>query len=477
MTNLIKQKYTAHPIGQGLFYTGQLKSRLPNAEFNFVFDCGSLSYSALNKTIDRFRAIDSNDSKKLDLLVISHFDMDHINGLKRLLDGRKVKCIIAPFIGFKQRISIALNNLDEFDTDQDLRNDINAVLDITDVLAENIDGDTEIIFVNGSDEGQPPNEEGNEDIENLNEEINEFTFEFSDAKELSTEDTSELNLPNIANVKKVDCNNLATIHGNRTKILDLIFYRKKVGANETAFFNKVFDIFISNNETDFQDKTNPTIDEIIEVIKKTKSANKIKPLFNEAAKQIGVDLTKKSISNMNTTALSMLHWDKISSGHFRKKQATSKDIFFEREMVLSKVYGYKVLNIPFSNIHRHNFYHYDNLGIYYSANTLLTADSFLKEKNDVDTFIKYYQFYLAHLLMFQVPHHGSKHSSDKYLLAQIPKSHCFINYGVNHNFIKSWSHPAKEVINDLVATGHASELIPVHEYAGYQIVQKIHIMK
>ena len=53
----IQQTFKAHPIGQGFFYTGQLKTK--NSEFNFIFDCGSLSFSVLNDTIDRYRAIQS----------------------------------------------------------------------------------------------------------------------------------------------------------------------------------------------------------------------------------------------------------------------------------------------------------------------------------------------------------------------------------------------------------------------------------
>ncbi len=465
----IEQKYKAHPIGQGFFYSGQLKSIGSSAKFNFIFDCGSLSYSVLNNTIDRFRNRDANDTKDLDLLIISHFDADHINGLKRLLNGRKVKQIIAPFIGFKQRITIALNYINSLEDDLD--NSLNSIIDITSVLKENIDENTKFILINETDEF-PPEEEGNENTEILNENDNDFSFAFNNANDLSRSDKNELNFQNNSNIKKVDCDKIASILVGGIKILDLIFYRKKVGAKDLAFFDKVFELFINKNN--FADKDNPTTQEIVDVIKKLRRAGKIKQLFEDAAKIIKIDLANKKINNLNTTALSMLHWDRIYSSLIRGNKS-SRRFHLEGEIILSKIFGDKEIEFPIaSNFHYHHFHNFDLL---HSSNTLLTADSFLKDKSDIGAFIKHYKSYLDRIMMFQIPHHGSRNSSSKYLFSQLAPNYYFINYGVNHNFIKRWSHPHKEVIDNIVATGHSSKLIPVHEFSGYKIVQRIYIHK
>ena len=49
----INQIFKAHPIGQGFFYSGQISSN--KTEFNFVFDCGSLTDHVLKDTIDRYK--------------------------------------------------------------------------------------------------------------------------------------------------------------------------------------------------------------------------------------------------------------------------------------------------------------------------------------------------------------------------------------------------------------------------------------
>ena len=474
-TVMIKQKYKAHPIGQGFFYSGQLKGMKSRAEFNFVFDCGSLSYSVLNDTIDRFRNKDSNSTEGLDLLVISHFDADHINGLKRLLNGRKVKRIVAPFIGFKQRISIALNFINGFEEDDDtddLDNSLNSIIDITTVLSDNIDEQSEFIFINGTDE-TPPNEEGYENIEKLNENINEFSFEFNNENNLSEDEEKELNLSNVNNGKKVGCDKIASILGGGIKIIDLIFYRKKVGAKDSDFFDKVYEIFIEKNITSFGDKENPTTQEIVDVIKGLRGADMIKNIFKEASVKIDIELSKTEIKNMNTTALSMLHIDRLSNSLIRMDVSNSRRFHLDGEIKLSHVYGDKEIEFPIVRDYYH--YHYRFHGVIYSSNTLLTSDSFLKEKKNIDKFITHYQNYLDRIIMFQIPHHGSKNSSSKYLFTQLAPNFSFINYGVSHNFIKRWAHPHNEVINDLVATGHSKNMIPVHEYSGYEIVQAIHI--
>lgn len=85
-------KFKLWPVGQGLFYTGEI-----NNEFNFVYDCGgknSYIKEAVNKYLKEY------DIKKLDMLIISHFDDDHINGLPILLSNiNKISQIYIPYYG------------------------------------------------------------------------------------------------------------------------------------------------------------------------------------------------------------------------------------------------------------------------------------------------------------------------------------------------------------------------------------------
>ena len=98
----IKAECCFHSVGQGLFYTGILSKRECEYEqFSFVYDCGSFNRSALNNEIDLFLSdslwVKPGKKKKIDLLVISHFHADHINGLVRLLKKCEVDTAIIPY--------------------------------------------------------------------------------------------------------------------------------------------------------------------------------------------------------------------------------------------------------------------------------------------------------------------------------------------------------------------------------------------
>lgn len=71
---------TIHPVGHGGFFTEELCEG--NNCFNVVYDCGTrnglqLLEREINKAFNR--------KKSVDLLFISHFDRDHVSGLKELV--------------------------------------------------------------------------------------------------------------------------------------------------------------------------------------------------------------------------------------------------------------------------------------------------------------------------------------------------------------------------------------------------------
>ena len=86
-----------HPIGQGAFYTERFVDDDNTTLANVVYDCGS------NKTL-------SNSSKKMieftfcendeiDVLFISHFDADHINGIRTLIDNKvNIRYVVMPLL-------------------------------------------------------------------------------------------------------------------------------------------------------------------------------------------------------------------------------------------------------------------------------------------------------------------------------------------------------------------------------------------
>lgn len=82
-------EFIFHPVGQGLFYTGRI------GLFNFVYDCGS---DTDTRRLHRIIGNHSEHSGRIDLLIISHFHRDHINGIPELMRSNHVGKVIIPYI-------------------------------------------------------------------------------------------------------------------------------------------------------------------------------------------------------------------------------------------------------------------------------------------------------------------------------------------------------------------------------------------
>ena len=107
---MFNARFTFHAVGQGLFYSGRIKrdsNPNPNPlEFNFAYDCGTIDASRILKNaIDQY--VQTLPTDGLDILILSHFHIDHISGLDRLLNYHNVnikKCFI-PYFTPEERFS------------------------------------------------------------------------------------------------------------------------------------------------------------------------------------------------------------------------------------------------------------------------------------------------------------------------------------------------------------------------------------
>lgn len=82
---------TIHPVGQGAFYSEYMQ--IYNKKSLVIYDCGTRSKgNFIENTIKQ----DLPENVDVDILFISHFDLDHVNGLKCLLEKRKIRNIVIP---------------------------------------------------------------------------------------------------------------------------------------------------------------------------------------------------------------------------------------------------------------------------------------------------------------------------------------------------------------------------------------------
>lgn len=97
-----------HGVGQGSFHSASVVVHQVGQRyrFDYVYDCGAGGNppsKALGRCIKRLglesRVGEAAPKGYLDLLVLSHFDQDHINGAKQLVKKCKVGRIVLPYVG------------------------------------------------------------------------------------------------------------------------------------------------------------------------------------------------------------------------------------------------------------------------------------------------------------------------------------------------------------------------------------------
>ena len=97
-------KFEFHVVNHGLFYTGKILDDNNKNTMNFIYDIGSASGKELiNTRIDDYLKANS-DIKEIDVLFLSHLDVDHINGLEFLFKHTKVKVksVIMPYLSVSE---------------------------------------------------------------------------------------------------------------------------------------------------------------------------------------------------------------------------------------------------------------------------------------------------------------------------------------------------------------------------------------
>jgi hypothetical protein len=136
-----------HAVGQGCFYSGEIFCAPNSAPLRIVYDCGSeTAGDALEREVELFQQI-IHDAK-LDVLVLSHLDADHVNGLSLLLDnGLTARNVFLPYLTPAQRAIAAAGAGDETDP-----NYFELLADPVGFLEGR--GVENIIFVSGGDDEQ-----------------------------------------------------------------------------------------------------------------------------------------------------------------------------------------------------------------------------------------------------------------------------------------------------------------------------------
>lgn len=85
-----------HPIGQGAFYTERFVDDDNTTLANIVYDCGC--GTNISSQAKKMIATSFSKNDVIDILFISHFDSDHINGIKILKENLKIRFVVMPLL-------------------------------------------------------------------------------------------------------------------------------------------------------------------------------------------------------------------------------------------------------------------------------------------------------------------------------------------------------------------------------------------
>lgn len=116
-------RHSFYPVGQGIFSSGTISS--PNwnwGEFNWIYDCGTVkeNQKILQLEISRLKSNlylrGTSARPNLNLVFISHFDIDHISGLVELLNNFDVDTLVLPYVPFLQRIVCTIRSTNFYDS-------------------------------------------------------------------------------------------------------------------------------------------------------------------------------------------------------------------------------------------------------------------------------------------------------------------------------------------------------------------------
>jgi len=97
------------PVGQGGFHSAQITLR--DRTFRYVYDCGSNQAHALRRELNRFA--EEVGPGIVDLLVLSHLDRDHVNGVDKLLSVHDVATVLLPYLTPWERILLVARACDD----------------------------------------------------------------------------------------------------------------------------------------------------------------------------------------------------------------------------------------------------------------------------------------------------------------------------------------------------------------------------
>ena len=159
MTKVVSLR-DVRPVGQGAFIRGQAEIHdispiTPRRVIRWIYDCGTDHKREIIDASVHDLGASWPTKKKLDVLIISHFDKDHISGLPTLLSRYAFDRILMPHLPRLVRLLAVVERIED-EAPMRLAHLLAFADDPVEYIRSNGGGDTEIVLVNAVEEDEPP---------------------------------------------------------------------------------------------------------------------------------------------------------------------------------------------------------------------------------------------------------------------------------------------------------------------------------
>lgn len=433
--NIIKAKFGFRNVGQGLFYTGMI------GDFTFVYDCGvengtDKENDIVVRSINKFRqellcyrfcmGYSIHKKPQLDLLIISHFDWDHISGLKELLTQFEVNTVVIPFVLPFKRLEIASKSFDK--TGEHFKFLIDPIAYFKDFNVKNV------VIISGQDN------ENEKENRNKNKPVFDEEHENNDPLKRDI----LVAIDELPNDKELN-----DLFGEASKEIKVIFKKSgriSIGYKwELTFFNYDYNEELVEKLKNIDKGYLFEKQQLISVL----SSNKVKKIKKEYMKILSSSDVSSILKQqgINNTSIILYHGP-IESRHLVtmgcQQQVISAVSRFEKvisSLVRKKKESlerfYKFQKSPYR---KENFYSPLN-------GTLLLGD--IDVRSDFNQIYNFFHDQWKKISVILVPHHGSKNNWSVELLNAVNggPSMWIVSAGATNKY----AHPNRQIVNDIVA--------------------------
>lgn len=104
---LVHFSHFFHPAGHGTFFSGHIRRNgAVHDDFVWVYDCGSRRWKQLDHLVAQF-VTRMAPKGFIDMVCLSHFDSDHVNGVEALLEKVRIGTLVLPYLSVEARLALA----------------------------------------------------------------------------------------------------------------------------------------------------------------------------------------------------------------------------------------------------------------------------------------------------------------------------------------------------------------------------------